>query len=131
MDSAHDTIALLTSKISHYILHLAPEDRNTLIALLRWDPSVSHRLTRALQSVDLTWQKLVFEEEYALILRDLESNIHQMPLIWADIATINVRLDSLSARISRVAPGSHSLMGHVLGRSSTDTSAQLPNFLVP
>ncbi|KAF9548108.1 hypothetical protein CPC08DRAFT_769302 [Agrocybe pediades] len=76
----------------------------------------------ALQSVDLPWQRLSFEEEYALILRDLEISIQQAPLIWAEVATINIRLNSLSAHISQVVPGLHSIMGHVPGRNLTETS---------
>ncbi|KAF9541599.1 hypothetical protein CPC08DRAFT_717117 [Agrocybe pediades] len=122
MDSPHDTISLFTSNISRHILHLALDDRQILTALLRWDPSASDRLTRALRSVNSPWQTLSLEEEYALILRDLESSIQQAPPIWAEVATINIRLDSLSARISQVAPGSHSVMGHVRAWNSTETS---------
>ncbi|KAF4615781.1 hypothetical protein D9613_012397 [Agrocybe pediades] len=122
MGSVHDTISRSTSNITRNILQLALDDRQILTALLRWDPNVSDRLTRALQSVDLPWQRLSFEEEYAFILRDLESSIQQAPLILAEVATINIRLDGLGARISQVAPGSHSLMGHVAGRNSTETS---------
>ncbi|KAF9542662.1 hypothetical protein CPC08DRAFT_824249, partial [Agrocybe pediades] len=122
MGSVHNDIALSTSNICHHILQLTLDERQILTALLRWDPGVSDRLARALQSVNLLWQRLSFEEEYSLILRDLESIILRAPLIWAEVATINIRLDSLSARISQVSPGSVSLMGHVRDRSSTETS---------
>ncbi|KAF9540981.1 hypothetical protein CPC08DRAFT_756203 [Agrocybe pediades] len=105
MGPAHDTIALFTSNISRHILQLALADRQILTALLRWDPSVSERLTRALR-----------------ILRDLEGSVQQEPLIWAEVATINIRLDSLSALIAQVAPRSNLLMGHSRSRSSTETS---------
>ncbi|KAF4615813.1 hypothetical protein D9613_012417 [Agrocybe pediades] len=121
MDLAHNTISLFTSNISRHILHLALNDRQILTALLRWDPSVTDRLATALQSVDLPWQRLSFEEEYCLILRDLESIIQRAPRIWAEVATINIRLDSLSARIAQAR--SHLLMGHSSSRSSTETSA--------
>ncbi|KAF9553762.1 hypothetical protein CPC08DRAFT_713486 [Agrocybe pediades] len=122
MGSVQVNISLITSSICCYILQLGLDDRQILTALLKWDPSASDRLTRALQSVDLPWQKLSFEEEYSLILHDLESVIQQTPLLWAEVATVNIRLDSLSARISQVSPGSVSLMGHVRDRSSTGTS---------
>ncbi|KAF4615777.1 hypothetical protein D9613_012404 [Agrocybe pediades] len=66
MGSAHETISLFTSNISHHILHLSLEDRQTLTALLRWDPSVTDRLMTAIRSVGLPWQRLSFEEEYCL-----------------------------------------------------------------
>ncbi|KAF9548106.1 hypothetical protein CPC08DRAFT_715647 [Agrocybe pediades] len=122
MGSVHDTIALFTSNISGHILQLALEDRQTLTALLKWDPTVSGRLTRALQFVESPWHRLSFEEEYFFILRDLERSIQQAPLIWADVASINIRLDSLSARISQGAPRLHSPMGHLRGANSTETS---------
>ncbi|KAF4615805.1 hypothetical protein D9613_012419 [Agrocybe pediades] len=120
--SVQHTIALFTSNILHHILQLAFEDRHTLTALLRWDPTVSDRLAGALRDVDSAFHRLSFEEEYLFILRDLESSIQQAPLIWAEVATINVRLDSLSGRISQVAPRSHSLIGYPRIRGSTETS---------
>ncbi|KAF4615812.1 hypothetical protein D9613_012416 [Agrocybe pediades] len=115
MSSVQDTIDLFTSNISLHILKLEVADRETLIALVKWDPSVSDRLTRALRSVDSPWRRISIEEEYALILRDLQSAIQQAPIIWAKIATLNIRLEGLNARLSQVAPGSHTLLGHVLG----------------
>ncbi|KAF4615747.1 hypothetical protein D9613_012401 [Agrocybe pediades] len=122
MGSVQDAIALTTSNICSHIMKLEVADRQTLTALLKWDPSVSDRLTRALQYVKLPWQRLSFEEDYALILRDLETTIQRAPLIWAEVAAVNIRLDSLSARIAQVAPRSHLLMGHSRSRSSTETS---------
>ncbi|KAF9548098.1 hypothetical protein CPC08DRAFT_794684 [Agrocybe pediades] len=86
------------------------------------DPSVTDRLMAALRSVDMPWQRLSFEEEYLLILRDLGSIIQREPHVWAEVATINIRLDSLNARIAQVAPRSHLLMGHSRTRGSTETS---------
>ncbi|KAF9548101.1 hypothetical protein CPC08DRAFT_823547 [Agrocybe pediades] len=102
MDDEHDTIALFTSSISRHILQLEVEDRQTLTALLRWEPSVSNRLTRVLQLVDSPWKRQSLEEDYFLLLHDLEASIRQTPIIWAEVARINIRSDNLNARISQV-----------------------------
>ncbi|KAF9541698.1 hypothetical protein CPC08DRAFT_770560 [Agrocybe pediades] len=113
MDSVHDTISFFASSISRHILQIALDDREILTALLRWDPSVSDHLIRALHSVDSPWKRKNLEEDYRILLRDLEASIRQTPIIWAEVARINIRLESLSARILQVARGSHTLMGHL------------------
>ncbi|KAF9542663.1 hypothetical protein CPC08DRAFT_439018 [Agrocybe pediades] len=122
MDGVHETILIFTSNISRHILQLALDDRQILTALLRWDPSVSNRLIRALQSVDSPWKRQSLEEEYFLLLRDLEAGIRQAPIIWAEVARINIRLESLSARLLQVARGSHTLMGHLSNENASEAS---------
>ncbi|KAF4615746.1 hypothetical protein D9613_012402 [Agrocybe pediades] len=83
---------------------LPAEDRRILVALLKWSPSISQRLCNALESVMSPWIQKCTEEDYLLILHDLERSIQQSPIVWTDIAQINIRLDSIYARLQQVVP---------------------------
>ncbi|KAF9550764.1 hypothetical protein CPC08DRAFT_321557 [Agrocybe pediades] len=93
-----------TLKISDNVLALPAPDRRVLLALLKWSPYVSQRLSAALEAIASPWVRRCTEEDYLLILYDLEQCIRQTPIIWADVARINIRLDNLYACLQQVVP---------------------------
>ncbi|KAF9541597.1 hypothetical protein CPC08DRAFT_717116 [Agrocybe pediades] len=97
-------LSLETLNTSSKILTLASEDRRVLVALLKWSPNVSQRVGAALDSLASPWTRKCIEEDYLMILHDLEHAMEKTPIIWADIAQINIRLDNLYACLQQVVP---------------------------
>ncbi|KAF9540983.1 hypothetical protein CPC08DRAFT_804044 [Agrocybe pediades] len=102
--SSSARLSLEALNISSKILTLAHEDRRILVALLKWSPNASQRVGAALDALASPWTRRCIEEDYLLILHDLEHGVQKTPIIWADIAHINIRLENLYACLQQVVP---------------------------
>ncbi|KAF9535959.1 hypothetical protein CPC08DRAFT_771834 [Agrocybe pediades] len=94
-------LLLQTETISSKVLALQADDRRVLLALLKWSPYVSRKICAALEAVASPWMQKCAEEDYLLILYDLEQSIQQAPIIWSNVAQINIRLVNLYARLQQ------------------------------
>ncbi|KAF4615785.1 hypothetical protein D9613_012391 [Agrocybe pediades] len=104
--SLETAFRLETSDIWSSILALSTDGRRALFAVLKWTPELSHRLRRSLDVVGPDWVRQHLEEEYLLILRDLNLSIQETRIFWDDVAQINSRLDIFQERLRQMVPHS-------------------------
>ncbi|KAF9548104.1 hypothetical protein CPC08DRAFT_347855 [Agrocybe pediades] len=106
MSAAEYSITQITSDIWGCMMALPVEQRRDLMAILKWNTDVSEGILHAWEHVDSPWTKQSIMDEYLVFLNDLTLAIQQVPIVLADIADCNIKLDALQARISPLSPTS-------------------------
>ncbi|KAF9553759.1 hypothetical protein CPC08DRAFT_767295 [Agrocybe pediades] len=101
-----DNNPLIPNTATVRLKSLPIERRRHLMAILKWNTSVSEGILCALERIDAPWTKQNILYEYLVFLNDLILTIQKVPIVLADIADCNIKLDALQAKISQLSPTS-------------------------